>query len=230
MARPRRCRARQGVALAALPDEVRELFGGPNFGHLATTRPDGSPHTVAVWVGVEGDHVVFFTQPGSRKARNLARDPRVAISIVDGRNPYRGADIRGRVAGTVEGDAALEIIDRLAVKYTGDHDAIELRARLNRRGALLIEVEDEGSGIPPEALHRIFDRFARADASRTRSTGGVGLGLAIVDAIAKGHGGRCTVQSSENGSIFALQLPGFTPTPAPVAASTAPVAASTTTR
>jgi signal transduction histidine kinase len=76
---------------------------------------------------------------------------------------------------------------------------------------VLIEVEDEGCGVPPEALDRIFDRFARADAARTRSDGGVGLGLAIVDAIAKGHGGRCTVTSTGNGSIFALQLPAFTP-------------------
>ena len=103
-----------------LPDEVRELFAGPNFGHLATTRPDGSPHTVALWVGVEGEHVVFFTQPGSRKARNLEHDPRVAISAVDLENPYRSAQLRGRVVGTVEGEDALEIIDRLAVKYTGE--------------------------------------------------------------------------------------------------------------
>ena len=129
--------------MAALPDEVRELFGGPNFGHLATTRPDGSPHTVAVWVGVEGDHVVFFTQPGSRKARNLARDPRVAISIVDGQNPYRGADIRGRVAATVEGDEALEIIDRLAVKYTGKPFPM-------RSGVVyLVEAEQTGHRVLP---------------------------------------------------------------------------------
>jgi PPOX class probable F420-dependent enzyme len=69
---------------------------------------------------MEGDHVVFFTQPASRKARNLARDPRVAFSITDHEQPYRMAQIRGRVASTVEGEAALEIIDRLAVKYTGD--------------------------------------------------------------------------------------------------------------
>ena len=106
--------------MAPLPEDVRELFEGANFGHLATTLPDGSPHTVAVWVGVEGDHVVFFTQTGSRKAKNLARDPRVAISIVDGANPYRGADVRGRVARTVEGQDALEIIDRLAHKFTGE--------------------------------------------------------------------------------------------------------------
>jgi PPOX class probable F420-dependent enzyme len=106
--------------VAALPEEVRELFRGANFGHVATTLPDGSPHTVAVWVGMEGDHVVFFTQPASRKARNLARDPRVAISIVDGQNPYRGADLRGRVARTIEGEDALEIIDRLSRKFTGE--------------------------------------------------------------------------------------------------------------
>jgi PPOX class probable F420-dependent enzyme len=103
-----------------LPDDVRELLQGRNFGHVATVLPDGSPHTVAVWVGIEGDHVVFFTQPASRKARNLARDPRVAISVVDLENPYRGAHLRGRVADTVEGNGALEIIDRLALKYTGE--------------------------------------------------------------------------------------------------------------
>ena len=68
---------------------------------------------------MEGEHVVFFTQPASRKARNLERDPRVAFSITDHEQPYRMAQVRGRVVGTVEGDAALEIIDRLAVKYTG---------------------------------------------------------------------------------------------------------------
>jgi PPOX class probable F420-dependent enzyme len=106
--------------VAALPAEVRELLEARNFAHLATTLPDGSPHSVPVWIGVEGDHVVFFTQPGSRKARNLERDPRVAISAVDAANPYRSAQLRGRVVGIVEGAEALEIIDRLAVKYTGE--------------------------------------------------------------------------------------------------------------
>ncbi len=63
-----------------------------------------------------------------------------------------------------------------------------------------------------EALARIFDRFARADAARSRSAGGVGLGLAIVDAIAKAHGGRCTVHNTGHGSVFALVLPTFGPT------------------
>jgi PPOX class probable F420-dependent enzyme len=104
---------------AELDDQVRSLFEGANFGHLATLMADGSPHSVAVWVGLEGDRVAFFTQPQSLKARNLARDPRVAISITDHGNPYRTARIRGRLAETLEGDAALEVIDRLSQRYTG---------------------------------------------------------------------------------------------------------------
>jgi PPOX class probable F420-dependent enzyme len=107
------------AGVTALPDDVRALFEGPNYAHLATVLPSGAPHSVPVWTGMEGDRVVFFTQPGARKARNVARDPRVAFSITDHEHPYRMAQVRGRVAETVEGDAALEIIDRLALKYTG---------------------------------------------------------------------------------------------------------------
>jgi signal transduction histidine kinase len=107
--------------------------------------------------------------------------------------------------------AALDALLENAVKYTAERDAIELRAVAGARGEVVIEVEDEGCGVPTEALERIFDRFGRADAARTRAAGGVGLGLAIVDAIAKGHGGRCSVHSTGGGSTFALHLPGFSP-------------------
>jgi signal transduction histidine kinase len=103
---------------------------------------------------------------------------------------------------------ALDALLENAVKYTDVSDSIELRAQAHGR-ELAIEVVDEGVSIPSEALTRIFERFARADAARTRAQGGVGLGLAIVDAIAKAHGGRCTVRTSEAGSTFALRLPGF---------------------
>lgn len=109
-----------GVAGDALTDDVRSLFEGANIGHLATLLSDGSPHSVALWVGLEGDRVAFFTQPQSLKARNLARDGRVAVSIVDHENPYRTARIRGRVVEMLEGEAALEVIDRLALRYTGE--------------------------------------------------------------------------------------------------------------
>ncbi len=113
--------------------------------------------------------------------------------------------------------AALDALLENAVKYTQERDAIELRSRSEGSGRVLIEVQDEGCGVPAEALERIFDRFARADAARTRSTGGVGLGLAIVDAIAKGHGGNCTVNSTGRGSIFTLHLPAFAPAQTPLA-------------
>jgi signal transduction histidine kinase len=103
---------------------------------------------------------------------------------------------------------ALDALLENAVKYTEASDTIELRARAHGR-ELSIEVADQGCEIPPDALGRIFDRFARADAARTRVQGGVGLGLAIVDTIAKAHQGRCTVSTSEAGSTFALRLPRF---------------------
>ncbi len=116
--------------------------------------------------------------------------------------------------------AALDALLENAVKFTTEHDAIELRAHAGANNTAVIEIEDDGVGVPADALERIFDRFARADSARTRTTGGVGLGLAIVDAIAKGHGGRCTVSSDGQGSTFALQLPGFasaaTEAPSPV--------------
>ena len=105
--------------MIALPDQVRELLLGRNFASLATLLPDGSPHSVSVWAGLEGDHVTFFTQPQSRKARNLERDPRVAMSLVDYRQPYRTGHLRGRFVEVRTGEEALVIIDKLAHKYTG---------------------------------------------------------------------------------------------------------------
>ncbi len=105
--------------MAQLPDDVRALFEGPNFAHIATVLPDGGPHSVPIWVGLEGDRIAFFTQENSRKARNIASDPRVALSIADFDNPYRYATVRGRVVDRVDGDAALEVMDRLSVRYIG---------------------------------------------------------------------------------------------------------------
>jgi PPOX class probable F420-dependent enzyme len=103
-----------------LPDDVRELLSRRNFAHLATVLPDGGPHSVPVWIDVEGDRLVIFTQSGSRKARNIARDARVAVSVVDHEDPYRQCDLRGRVVDRADGDAALAVADRLGRKYTGE--------------------------------------------------------------------------------------------------------------
>ena len=101
-----------------LDEGLRRLLEGRNYAHLATILPDGSPHSVPVWVGLEGDRIAFFTQPQSRKARNLERDPRVALSLIDLENPYRSAWIRGHVVETR--DDALDVIDRISQRYTGE--------------------------------------------------------------------------------------------------------------
>jgi PPOX class probable F420-dependent enzyme len=105
--------------MTRLPDAVRALFDGANYGHVATLLPDGGPHSVPVWVGLEGDRVAFLTGPESRKARNIAHDPRVAISITDHAQPHTMAQVRGRVTERVEGDAGWTIIDRISHKYIG---------------------------------------------------------------------------------------------------------------
>jgi PPOX class probable F420-dependent enzyme len=102
-----------------LPDDVRALFEGANFGHVATLLPDGSPHSVPAWVCLVDGRIGFFTQERSRKARNLARDGRVAISIADHDSPYEMAQVRGRVVERWEGERALEVMDRMARRYTG---------------------------------------------------------------------------------------------------------------
>jgi signal transduction histidine kinase len=113
---------------------------------------------------------------------------------------------------------ALDALIENAVKYGEPSGAIELCARRDGPVGVSIEVHDEGPGVPAESLGRIFERFARADPARTRSAGGVGLGLAIVDAIVKAHGGSATVTNTAQGSTFTLRLPRFTPAPAPALA------------
>jgi PPOX class probable F420-dependent enzyme len=103
-----------------LNPDVRRILDGTSLAHLATVLPDGSPHTVPLWVGTHGDHVVFLTGPGSRKARNLRRDPRVALSLTPADNPFEPVIIRGRVIEWLEGDAAWEIIDQISTKYIGE--------------------------------------------------------------------------------------------------------------
>ncbi|MEV4347126.1 PPOX class F420-dependent oxidoreductase [Actinoplanes sp. NPDC049596] len=102
-----------------LEPRVREVLDGTPIAHLATVLPDGSPHTVPLWVGTHGDRIVFLTGPGSRKARNLRRDPRVALSIAPADNPFEPVVIRGRVVAWLDGDPAWQIIDALATKYIG---------------------------------------------------------------------------------------------------------------
>jgi PPOX class probable F420-dependent enzyme len=99
--------------------DVRRVLDSTAVAHLATVLPDGAPHTVPLWVMTIGERIAFLTGPGSRKARNLRRDPRVALSLTPTDNPLEPVIIRGRVVEWLEGDVAWEVVDQIAMKYIG---------------------------------------------------------------------------------------------------------------
>jgi PPOX class probable F420-dependent enzyme len=101
-----------------LPDDVRALFDGPNYVHLSTLRADGSPRNWVVWAGTDDDRVLVCTGDSTLKAKDMRRDPRVAISVTDFANPYRMAALQGRVV-EVRDDADCRYMDPISVKYTG---------------------------------------------------------------------------------------------------------------
>ena len=105
--------------MTSLEPVPAELFGGGHVVHLATLRPDGAPQSRPLWTIVHEGRVVFFTQSTSPKARDIAHDPRVALSVTDKANPYRSAWLRGRVVRVLEGDEALAIIDLISDAYIG---------------------------------------------------------------------------------------------------------------
>jgi PPOX class probable F420-dependent enzyme len=101
-----------------LQPEVKSLLSRPNFAHLTTLMPDGSPSATPVWIGLEGDRILIGTSGGSPKARNLRRDPRLALSVVDFHDPYEEVQIRGRVV-EFRDDSNFEIMDKISHKYIG---------------------------------------------------------------------------------------------------------------
>ena len=121
----------------SLDPNVRALLSRANFAHLSTLMPDGSPNNTPVWIGVLGDQIVLCTGENSLKARNLRRDPRLALSVVDFQNPYEEVQVRGRVI-EFRDDSKFELMDEISRKYTGKEFPFR---DPNGRVALFIEVE-----------------------------------------------------------------------------------------
>ena len=121
----------------SLEPNVRDLLARPNFAHLATLMPDGSPNTTPVWIGVRDDRILVGTGESSLKVRNLRRDPRLALSVIDFHNPYEEVQIRGRVV-EFRDDSKFEIMDEISRKYIGKEFPFRNPAG---RVALVIEVE-----------------------------------------------------------------------------------------
>ena len=98
-------------------EETRRLLDGRNVATVATLNPDGGPQTTVVWIVRDGDFVLFSTTAGRQKARNLARDPRVSLTVFDAGNPYQSVDIRG-TAELIE-DRDKSLLRPLWQKYLG---------------------------------------------------------------------------------------------------------------
>jgi PPOX class probable F420-dependent enzyme len=105
--------------MAKLDAKVRKFLEGKNFAFLATANEDGTSHITPVWVDTDGEFVLVNTAVGRVKHRNVKRDPRVGISLVDQENPYKRVSLNGLVREEVVGKAAEDHIDHLAKKYTG---------------------------------------------------------------------------------------------------------------
>ncbi len=101
-----------------LSDEVLALLREPSYAQLATLMPDGSPQVTQVWIETDGEHIIVNTAVGHQKERNVRRDPRVAMNLVDPNDQSRQAAIRGEVVEMTTAGAA-EQINALAKKYLG---------------------------------------------------------------------------------------------------------------
>jgi PPOX class probable F420-dependent enzyme len=118
---------------------AEELLNAKNFCHVATLRADGSVHGVPVWVDVQDGRPVLNSAEGRAWVRNVERDPRVTLTIVNGENPYEYVEVRGRVAERTH-DGADAHIDAMAKKYMGV-DEYPLRQPGEQR--VIIRVEPE---------------------------------------------------------------------------------------
>jgi len=152
------------------------------------------------------------------ESRDLAREPVelaqvVAIAVADAQvaSPDHDWAVDAPTSVTVAGDgprlhqAVANLLANAAVHTPAGTSVV---ARVRAEGArAVVEIEDDGPGIPPELVGQVFGRFVRGDASRSRATGSTGLGLAIVEAIVHAHDGDVTVESAPGRTVFRITLP-----------------------
>ncbi|MGB0119895.1 MAG: PPOX class F420-dependent oxidoreductase [Solirubrobacterales bacterium] len=123
----------------SIPDEAIHLLEGKHLAHVATLKADGAPQVTPVWIGHEGDLITFNTAKGRLKEKNLRRDPRIALSIVDAEVPYLPLIVQGKVVEMTE-EGADDDINALAKRYI-DEDVYPFRQPGEER--LIVKIEPE---------------------------------------------------------------------------------------
>lgn len=126
------------MAAAKIDDKSRKLLEGPNFAHVSTVMPDGTPQVTPVWIDVDGDNVLLNTVDGHVKTRNLRRNPRIGLAVSSAEDPYVHMTMRGKVID-ITPEGADDHIDKLTKKYL-DQDTYPFRTDEVR---VIIRVEPE---------------------------------------------------------------------------------------
>lgn len=125
-----------------LDNDLKDVLDGTAIAHVASLLHDGSPHSVPMWIGTHDGRVVIMTDPASQKAKNLRRDPRIAISLTPPDNPFSPVVLRGRVSSWLQGAEAWSVVDAIAQKYIGGP-----YGREHERVVGLVDVEHHKTGM-----------------------------------------------------------------------------------
>jgi len=192
------------------------------YGRGASTRPEDLDRAMT-GINRESERMTLLVddllllarldegRPLEREPVDLAEIAGEAVETARTVEPQRPIDLAAEPAG-VHGDRdrLRQLVDNLLANvrsHTPARSPVHVRVSRNGGGAVL-EVEDSGPGLDEDELERVFERFHRGDPSRSRASGGVGLGLSIVAAVAEAHDGTASAESEPGrGSTFRIELP-----------------------
>lgn len=135
--------------MSIIPEPYHDLLQSTALAYLATIGPKGEPQVSAVWFTWDGTHLLFALNKKRQKYRNLLREPRVAIAIVDPANPYRALEIRGTVA-RIDADTNYRFINVVSQKYLNRDATSEETGLAEERVVIIIEPE-RVIPFPPQA-------------------------------------------------------------------------------
>lgn len=117
---------------------IKNLFEDKNIAFVATIMKNGFPQITPTWIDIQGNEILINTALGRVKQKNVTRDPRIAISLVDRNNPYHMVTLRGEVIDQIVGEEADSHIDKMAKKYL-DKDKYPFRAPGEKRVILKVK-------------------------------------------------------------------------------------------
>lgn len=120
-----------------IPEDYKDILDSTALAHVATVGPNGEPQNTPVWFDFDGEHLKFSQTKARQKYRNVGREPRIAISIVDPENDYRYIEVRGEVV-RIDEDPNLDFINAMAKKYL-DMDKYPFHQPGDERVVVVIE-------------------------------------------------------------------------------------------